>query len=129
MRKPVHYRAVLATAAALLALTGCGEGISTLSTQSGGNTTPPTQATNGEWTWTSGANSKNQYSSYGAQGTASPENTPGARVNQSSATNSSGTFWLFGGYGGAASGLFGDLNDLWRYSNGQWTWEIGRAHV
>jgi len=37
-----------------------------------------------------------------------------------------GNLWLFGGSGYISSGPSGGLlNDLWEYSNGQWTWMSG----
>src|SRR5690606_31121343 len=36
-------------------------------------------------------------------------------------TDKEGGLWLFGGYGyGASSGPSGNLNDLWRFFNGNW---------
>lgn len=50
-----------------------------------------------------------------------------ARWGAVSWIDGSGNLWLFGGYGGAVSGLFSYLNDLWRYdiASGQWTWMSG----
>ena len=43
-------------------------------------------------------------------------------------TDAAGDFWLFGGEGfdsvGTGAGVT-DLNDLWKYSGGQWTWMSG----
>jgi N-acetylneuraminic acid mutarotase len=81
----------------------------------------------GQWTWEGGLNTVNGSGVYGTQGTAAASNLPGARYDSSSWTDSSGNFWLFGGYGyGSAVGL-GSLNDLWRYSpsTGLWTWVGG----
>jgi N-acetylneuraminic acid mutarotase len=103
------------TSIALLALAGCG----------GGTTAnPSTPVVHGDWTWVSGSNSVNQFGSYGTQGIAAPSNTPGSRVYACSGTDKSGNFWLFGGFGDAASSGR-DLNDLWKYSNGEWTWVSG----
>ena len=113
MRKLAQCCAVLATAAALLAAAGCG-----------GNATPSTPAVHNEWTWMSGSSAVNQFGTYGTQGVAAPGNTPGARVSPVSFTDKSGNFWLFGGFGLAAS-TGKDLNDLWKYSNGEWTWVSG----
>jgi galactose oxidase-like protein len=46
-------------------------------------------------------------------------------------TDGIGNLWLFGGYGQAATGGAGQLNDLWRYnpSSGEWTWVGGSASV
>jgi N-acetylneuraminic acid mutarotase len=52
---------------------------------------------------------------YGTQGVASASNAPGDRTAAVSWTDSSGNFWLFGGYGYDSTGALGQLNDLWRY--------------
>ncbi|MBT9330013.1 kelch repeat-containing protein [Paracidobacterium acidisoli] len=80
---------------------------------------------NGQWTWMGGSNSTNQSGIYGTLGTAAPANIPGARRYAVTWTDSSGNFWLFGGLGLDTSGYSAYLNDLWRYSNGQWTWMGG----
>ena len=43
--------------------------------------------------------------------------------------DSSGNLWLFGGFGYDSAGTRGSLNDLWKYSNGEWTWESGSKLV
>ena len=83
---------------------------------------------NGEWTWMSGSNTINQAGTYGTEGAAAPSNTPGARDGAVSWTDTSGNFWLFGGYGYDSTGTKLELNDLWKYSNGQWTW-MGGSNV
>jgi hypothetical protein len=79
---------------------------------------------NGEWTWESGAPLINQPGVYGTQGLPAPGNVPGARDWSVGWTDSSGNLWLFGG-----SGPSGWFNDLWKYSNGQWTWVSGASQV
>lgn len=79
----------------------------------------------GEWTWMAGSTLVDQAGVYGTQGTPSTANTPGARVYSVSWTDAQGNFWLFGGYGAASTATQGDLNDLWKYSSGQWTWVGG----
>jgi hypothetical protein len=77
------------------------------------------------WTWMNGSQSTNQLGTYGSQGTAAPANIPGARDAAVTWTDAAGNFWLFGGAGyDSAAGLF-LLNDLWKYSSGQWTWAGG----
>jgi N-acetylneuraminic acid mutarotase len=83
--------------------------------------------TNGEWTWESGSNVGDQEGTYGMQGTPAPGNVPGARDRATSWIDLSGDLWLFGGFGFDAAGLPGVLNDLWKYSNGQWTWMSGSS--
>jgi len=75
----------------------------------------------GLWTWMTGSSSANAAGIYGTQGVPSAANTPGARFGATSATDSSGKLWLFGGGGP------GNLNDLWSYTvtSGEWTWVSG----
>jgi len=80
---------------------------------------------NGQWTWVSGSNHAEQPGVYGTKGVASSMNVPGARTSPLGWVDNSGTFWLFGGTGVDSVGTRGDLNDLWKYSNGQWTWMSG----
>jgi N-acetylneuraminic acid mutarotase len=80
---------------------------------------------NGEWTWIGGSNAIDQIGVYGSEGTASPNNTPGARVSGSTWVDAAGNLWLFGGDGDDSTGDVGQLNDLWKYSGGQWTWVDG----
>jgi hypothetical protein len=83
----------------------------------------------GEWSWMSGSNAGGQKGTYGTQGMTSASNVPGARDTALGWTDSSGNFWLFGGFGldsvGTAGG--GSLNDLWKYdiNSGEWTWMTG----
>jgi hypothetical protein len=79
----------------------------------------------GQWAWMGGSNLINQPGIYGTQGTAAPANIPGSREQAFSWVDSSGYFWLFGGDGFDSQGTYGYLNDLWRFSAGQWTWMGG----
>jgi N-acetylneuraminic acid mutarotase len=79
----------------------------------------------GEWSWESGSKLVNQLGIYGIQGVPAPGNVPGSRNWSVGWTDSSGDLWLFGGVGYGVSGPAGLLNDLWKFSNGQWTWESG----
>ncbi len=83
----------------------------------------------GEWTWVSGSDAANQPGIYGTQGIAAASNIPGGRTNAVSWVDLTGAVWLFGGYGlDSTTGAYtvtGDLNDLWKYSSGQWTWISG----
>ena len=79
----------------------------------------------GQWTWIGGSNVGNQKGTYGTQGTAAPGNIPGARTEAIHWTDAAGNLWLFGGIGTDSTGTNGDLNDLWRYSAGEWTWMSG----
>jgi hypothetical protein len=80
---------------------------------------------NGRWTWMSGSSGVNQPGAYGAKGTPAPGNTPGSRQTPVTWTDSSGNFWLFGGAGIDSATGSGSLNDLWKYSDGQWSWMSG----
>jgi hypothetical protein len=81
----------------------------------------------GQWTWVSGSNGTNAIGSYGVQGVAAASNVPGARYGSVSWTDSSGKFWLFGGYGFDSTGTASFLNDLWEFDAGQWTWVSGSS--
>lgn len=80
---------------------------------------------NGQWMWMAGSASPAQPGAYGTQGVPAVGNVPGARQTALSWTDSSGNFWLFGGNGIDSTGGMGLLNDLWKYTNGQWTWMSG----
>jgi N-acetylneuraminic acid mutarotase len=85
----------------------------------------------GQWTWVSGSNTVNALGAYGMHGVGAADNVPGARSNSVSWTDSSGTLWLFGGFGVDSTGANSRLNDLWSYSpsTGQWTWVSGSNTV
>jgi len=72
-----------------------------------------------------GSNLANQPGIYGTGGKASSSNVPGARYPAVGWTDASGNLWLFGGWGYDIDGNQGFLNDLWKYSGGQWTWVNG----
>jgi hypothetical protein len=80
----------------------------------------------GQWTWVGGSNTGNPQGNYGTQGTASAGNIPGARYYATSWTDATGNFWIFGG-NGLDTGGEGNLNDLWEYSSGEWTWMSGSS--
>src|ERR1019366_9111338 len=82
---------------------------------------------NGEWTWMGGPQLTTSANPgvYGTRGVAAASNFPSGRDSAFTWTDRSGNFWLFGGFGYDSLGLVGDLNDLWEYSNGQWTWVSG----
>jgi len=68
---------------------------------------------------------------YGIRGVASPANLPGGRHWASSWMDLSGDFWLFGGIGFDVGGMWGLLNDLWRYhpATNEWTWISGSQNA
>ena len=86
----------------------------------------------GEWTWVNGSysSSSSDFGVFGTKGVAAAGNVPGGRDNAVSWTDKDGNFWLFGGYGAAASTV-GQLNDLWEFSprTGLWTWVSGSSDL
>jgi N-acetylneuraminic acid mutarotase len=95
------------------------------STGKGGYLNDLWKYSNGEWTWISGSGTVNQIGTYGTQGNADASNVPGARQSAMSWTDAGGNLWLFGGLGFDSTGTFSELNDLWKYSESQWTWMGG----
>lgn len=79
----------------------------------------------GKWIWVSGSKLGNQPATYGTKGTASTDNVPSSRAGAVEWTDAAGDFWIFGGFGVSSSSEIGDLNDLWKYSAGEWTWMGG----
>lgn len=77
------------------------------------------------WVWISGSNSINQAGTYGTLNTAAAANIPGARINAVGWIDSSGDFWLFGGWGYDITAATSYLNDLWRWDGSDWTWISG----
>jgi N-acetylneuraminic acid mutarotase len=91
-----------------------------------------------QWTWIGGTaggvpnyygNDGAPQGSYGTLGVASPNNEPGGRESSSAWIDSSGTLWLFGGFGSDSMGSLGPLDDLWRFDpvSKEWTWMNGNA--
>ena len=80
-----------------------------------------------QWTWMGGSKLFNQSGIYGTMGIAASGNIPGARSSAANWIDGQGNAWLFGGFGtdGEAVPFTGYLNDLWKFSNGQWTWVGG----
>lgn len=109
-------RVLLAVTVVSLALSGCGGG-------SGSTITPPPPPlpTHNVWTWMGGSNLVNQSATYGTPGKAAASNNPGARSAAVNRVDASGTLWLFGGANSSGNAL----NDLWKYSGGEWTWMSG----
>ncbi|HEX2791785.1 MAG TPA: kelch repeat-containing protein [Steroidobacteraceae bacterium] len=70
----------------------------------------------GVWTWIGGSSSTAAFGTYGAQGVQASNNVPGAREQAVGWRDSSGNFWLFGGFGFDSSDVEDDLNDLWRFT-------------
>jgi hypothetical protein len=76
-----------------------------------------------EWVWLgpNGSNVADQGGNYVAIGQAG---TPGGRMWPAGWLDSTGNFWLFGGQQNGGEGL----NDLWKYSSNNWTWESGSSN-
>ena len=70
----------------------------------------------GVWTWIGGSSSTAASGTYGTQDVPALSNVPGAREQAVGWLDSSGDFWLFGGFGFDSSGVEADLNDLWRFT-------------
>jgi N-acetylneuraminic acid mutarotase len=83
----------------------------------------------GEWTWVCGSNLEGQMGTYGTQGVAASTNVPGSRDSSLAMTDAAGNFWVFGGNGLASTTVRGGLNDMWKFSAGQWTWMSGSNAV
>lgn len=79
----------------------------------------------GQWTWMGGPTLAGAAGNYGTLGVPSSTNIPGARFEAMSWTDSAGNFWLFGGVGFDSQGNESPMNDLWKYSKGEWTWMGG----
>jgi N-acetylneuraminic acid mutarotase len=108
---------------------------------SGGNATGPVNElwefdpAKSEWAWMGGADTflnGNTYwpGVYGTLGTPATGNLPGSRFDVAYWTDTSGNFWLFGGFGSNANqGTAGELNDLWEFipSTSEWTWMDGSS--
>ena len=77
-------------------------------------------ATEGVWSFVSGPGGVDKPGNY-STGTL----VPGSRTNAMTWTDSSGNFWLFGGYGYDGQSTLGFLNDLWKYTGGAWVFVSG----
>ncbi len=80
---------------------------------------------NNQWTWVSGGNSVVEPGVYGTKGVAAAANVPGSRERAIGWKDGAGNLWLFGGNGQDATGVYGELNDLWKFDGTQWTWMSG----
>lgn len=80
-----------------------------------------------QWMWVGGSNTQAAAGVYGTKGVANAANIPGARSSGIVWKDSSGTFWLFGGWGYDSAGAVGFLADLWSFdpNTHHWTWISG----
>ncbi len=83
----------------------------------------------GKWALVGGSTLASAAGNWGLQGQAASTNVPSARYGAASWVDSSGHFWLFGGYGIDSSGKLGQLGDLWEFdpTTKSWTWVSGSA--
>jgi hypothetical protein len=73
-----------------------------------------------KWTFIGGSKTANASSgTYGVQGVPASANAPGSRVWSTTWVDANGDVWLMGGQYSPRAEF---LNDLWKYSGGQWTW-------
>ncbi|MFY0673377.1 MAG: T9SS type A sorting domain-containing protein [Bacteroidia bacterium] len=77
----------------------------------------------GNWTWLKGSDLEGQSASYGTKGTGGSTNQPGKREG-ANIWYKNGVLWLYGGYY-KENGTDYYLNDLWKWSGGNWTWVKG----
>jgi N-acetylneuraminic acid mutarotase len=78
-----------------------------------------------QWVWISGGDSVDANGgapgSYGQFQVVAPSNVPTGRSDHPIWMDPSGRLWLFGGSDDQAKSNFGDLNDLWLYTPGDYT--------
>ena len=83
----------------------------------------------GEWTWMGGSGRAGSYGTAGKSGVFAAGNVPGCHSNAAFWTDTSGNFWLHGGYGCTSfvGGYVGALDELWEFnpSVNQWAWISG----
>jgi N-acetylneuraminic acid mutarotase len=83
----------------------------------------------GQWTWMAGSRDVNQLGVYGTLGTASANNSPGARSQAATWVDSAGKLRMFGGYGYSSSAPPVNISDFWLYDPtlNEWTWTGGAS--
>ncbi len=81
-----------------------------------------------EWTWMGGPGVVNASGNYGVKGVPATTNWPGAHAYGAyTFVDTTGNFWLFGGWGIDDNSNVGAMNDLWflDISTLTWTWMSG----
>jgi len=73
------------------------------------------------WTFVSGSQTNEAGANFGTQGIPDSTNVPGSRSFATSWKTANGDVWILGGSG--VGGRY--FNDLWKYSQGEWTWMDG----
>ena len=81
------------------------------------------------WTWVSGSDVRYAPGVLGTLGVADVANVPRARSSAASWKDSSGNFWLFGGFSNSSTP--GYMSDIWKYDPvaGLWTWMKGSQAI
>ncbi len=73
------------------------------------------------WTFIGGSQTNEAGANFGTQGIPNSANVPGSRSFATTWKATNGDVWLLGGQG--VGGRY--FNDLWKYSQGEWTWMDG----
>jgi N-acetylneuraminic acid mutarotase len=125
---PVNYGSMYAVSVAALPPQGACHLVGGNGTVLGPVTSVSVSCGYGLWAWMSGSMQAGDAGTYGTEGQAAPNNTPGARSAAASWSDASGRLWLFGGSGQNFTATYGDL---WNYSpsSGLWTWVAGSAQA
>jgi N-acetylneuraminic acid mutarotase len=114
-------------------VTGCGGSLSGSSYTTGDINADCTVTANfsAAFTWVGGPDTIGGKGIYGTQGVTAATNIPGARDESCAWTDASGNVWLFGGEGLDSTGTWGEMNDLWKFSESshEWTWIDGPTTV
>jgi N-acetylneuraminic acid mutarotase len=97
-----------------------------------------------QWAWMGGSNAPTSNcpvidgnpacgtaGTYGTLGTPAAGNWPGGRYSPTTWTDSTGRFWLFGGWGLDSKDQVGILDDLWVFDPilGRWAWMGGDSTI
>jgi N-acetylneuraminic acid mutarotase len=86
-------------------------------TMPAGNSLTTVQVACSTWTWEGGSSTVDAGGTY-----FTTPAQPGARDSQSSWTDSSGKFWMFGGVGYDQGGVRSELSDVWMFDPGTQLW-------
>ena len=64
---------------------------------------------------------------YGTKGVAAASSAPGSRGGAHAWVDQQGNAWILGGFGEDSTGVYGALNDLWKFVPGSnlWIWMSG----
>ncbi len=81
------------------------------------------------WSFESGAKASDGTPIYGTRGSADANNIPGARTGSGMWVTSTGVVWIFGGEAIDDGSSVGEINDLWKFESGEWTWVKGAKTI